>query len=296
MSAARSQPQLISVIVPARDAAATIAEQLAALARQDYSGPWEVVVADSGSRDGTRAIAAQRLSKLVSGRLIDAAGTSPNGASRARNLGATAAGGDLLAFCDADDVVSSGWLSAIASAAREADIVAGPLEVESLNPPGLRLWHETPRWEHRRPLHRFLPCASSANCAVWRDVFDALGGFDESGPGAEDKDFAWRAQLAGYRVRAAPEAVVAYRYRSGLAAGARQHYVWGLSNARLFRDFGAAGLERTRLVDALHAWAWTVYSVPALPWSPVQRGRWVLRTAQRVGQLVGSVRHRVVYL
>ena len=48
------QPALASVVVPARDAARTLAQQLDAIAEQDYAGPWELVVAVNGGRDGTR--------------------------------------------------------------------------------------------------------------------------------------------------------------------------------------------------------------------------------------------------
>lgn len=284
------------MVVPARDAAATLPAQLEALARQDYGGEWELVVADGGSIDATRAVAARHLRALPDGRLIDASGTTRNGASRGRNRGAAAARGDFLAFCDADDVASPGWLSAMALGAREGDVVAGRLDVQTLNPPELRSWHDTPPWERERPIHRFLPCASSGNCGVWADVFAALGGFDENELGAEDKDFAWRAQLARHRLHVARDAVVAYRYRTGLAATARQYFEWGAANARLFRDFRGAGMLRTSVRDAIRAWAWTLYSLPTLPWSPVRRGRWVALTAQRMGHVVGSVRRRVLFL
>ena len=49
----------VSVVVVMRNAAATIGEQLEALSRQDYAGPWEVVLADNGSTDDSVAVARQ---------------------------------------------------------------------------------------------------------------------------------------------------------------------------------------------------------------------------------------------
>jgi glycosyltransferase involved in cell wall biosynthesis len=43
--------------MPVRDNAAMIGEQLAALARQDLGGPWELVVVDDASADDSMAIA-----------------------------------------------------------------------------------------------------------------------------------------------------------------------------------------------------------------------------------------------
>jgi len=168
--------------------------------------------------------------------------------------------------------------------------------VETLNSAEVAFWHESPPWESRRPLHRFMPSVSTANCAIWASVFEALGGFDDSQPGAEDRDLAWRAQLAGYRVERAPGAVVAYRYRGSLRALARQHYVWGRANPGLFRRFRRAGMARSRLRDALWGWAWVVATLPLVAASTRWRGRWVLRTAERAGHLTGSARHRVVFL
>src|SRR5688500_9296124 len=97
-----------SVVVPVRDGAATIGEQLAALAQQDFPGSWEVVVADNGSRDGTADVVRSFRDRLPGLRLVDA--SARPGASHARNAGAAAATGEVLAFCDADDVVDPGWL------------------------------------------------------------------------------------------------------------------------------------------------------------------------------------------
>ncbi len=131
---------------------------------------------------------------------------------------------------------------------------------------------------------------------MWAEVFQALGGFDDTHPGAEDEDLARRARLAEYEVRSAPAAVVAYRYRTSLRATARQRFRWGASEARLYRDFVVAGLTRTAPRDTLRAWTWTFANLPLLPFSARRRGRWTVRTAQQAGRLVGSVREGVLFL
>ncbi len=47
----------LTVVIPCRNAAATLGEQLAALATQEWDGEWEVVVVDNGSDDGTGDLA-----------------------------------------------------------------------------------------------------------------------------------------------------------------------------------------------------------------------------------------------
>jgi glycosyltransferase involved in cell wall biosynthesis len=287
----------VSVVVPVHDAATTLGEQLRALVAQDYAGDWELVVVDNGSVDGSPEVARQGLTRMPGARLLHASRNGArNGAAQARNAGAATARGDLLAFCDADDVVSAGWLRALVIAARRGDVVAGRLEDETLNRAGVRAWHDTPSWEASDPLHTFLPSVSAGNCGVWRDVFNGLGGFDERGVAGEDRDFAWRAQLAGHRLVHAPDALVAYRYREGLRATARQQFDYGRSLPDLFRRFATAGMARSSAADALRGWAWALATVPALTWSRRHRGRWVRRTAWRAGHVVGSLRHRRMFL
>jgi glycosyltransferase involved in cell wall biosynthesis len=56
-------------------------------------------------------------------RLVDASKTIGPGATR--NAGARAAKGELMAFCDADDVVQPGWLAGHMTALATADLVGG---------------------------------------------------------------------------------------------------------------------------------------------------------------------------
>src|SRR6185437_13068019 len=46
-------PRLVSVVIPARNAAAVIAGQFEGLSRQEYRGAWELIVADNASTDDT---------------------------------------------------------------------------------------------------------------------------------------------------------------------------------------------------------------------------------------------------
>ena len=280
--------------MPVRDAATTVLGQLDALANQDYRGAWELVVVDTGSRDGTAGLVAKRLEPFSAGRLLQVEGSRRNLASSARNTGAAACAGTLLAFCDADDVASPGWLTGLAHQALNADLVAGRLDVVTLNSPRVQSWHDSRGGP--RPALDFLPRISTAGCAVWRDVFEAVGGFDEDHPGAEDIDFAWRAQLAGYRVGAASTAVMTYRNRSGLYAIARQQFRWGRADARLYRDFSAAGMGRTPLAEAASAWTEIVLTAPAQLLSQRRKGRWMARAARRSGRLVGSFQQRKLFL
>ncbi len=287
-------PRLVSVIIPARDAATTIGEQLAALARQDYTGDYEVVVTDNGSRDRTADIARSWTEQVPQLRIVSVA--RGQGAAFARNVGVAAASGDFLAFSDSDDLVTEGWLSALVGAAVDADMVGGPVELDALNDPVVQAWFGwRPFDDHLPATLGFLPGVIGCNCGVWRTAFEQVGGWNERYTPREDAELSWRAQLAGYRVAFAPGALVHYRLRSPLGVVWRKGYLDGQTQARLFREFGGRGMPRTDTRRAIRAWAGRARHLLELL-GPRSRGRYVRVTAEHAGRLVGSVRYRTLYL
>ncbi len=272
------------MIVPVRDAGPLLGEQLEALAAQTYRGCWQVRIADNGSADGVAARAASFAGRLDVA--VVAAGHR-RGINVARNAAALEAEGDLLLFCDADDVVSERWVAELVRAAAHHDLVGGRLEEERLN-----------RHGHRRPrLPRaalpvglgYLPFALGANLAVWRDVLLRLGGFDERFPlGWDDADLSFRAQLHGFSVGFAPDAVVAYRHRPTATATFRQFRAYGRAEPLLYRRFRHVGMPRHDLVSVARRWASLAHPQPL--------ERWVYRAGYSLGRAEGSVRWRVTYL
>jgi glycosyltransferase involved in cell wall biosynthesis len=177
-----------SVIVPARDAARTLPRTLSALADQDFAERFEVIVVDDGSRDGTSRVAAR-----VGARVIRH--EQPIGPGAARNAGAEAANGEVLAFTDADCAPAPGWLAAGAAALEDAGLVQGRVEPRPGIPAGpfdRTLW-----------VTAAVGLFESANLFVRHEVFERLGGFDDGlldVAGAhfgEDVIFGWRAVRAG---------------------------------------------------------------------------------------------------
>jgi hypothetical protein len=310
----RSRPRSISVVIPAYNAATTLAEQLLALASQQYDGDWEVVVVDNGSTDGTAEVARRHRHRFQACTIVD--GGPQRGHSAPRNTGARAARGELLVFCDADDVVAPGWLQAMADAACHYDLVGGWLDGGPLNDASTRSWHHP--WPRDRLRSWLLPYAVSANLAIWADVLDELGGWSsEYEAGGEDTELSWRAQVAGYRLGFAPDAVVYYRYRSGIGQTARQAFAIGVNCERILRDFaflvggqrhggdgelngdGGATVGQTTggsggLGRALGRAGWLAARLPYLVGSQRRRGLWVSVAAEYLGRLSGAVRYRVL--
>jgi glycosyltransferase involved in cell wall biosynthesis len=231
---------------------------------------------------------------LPSVRIADA--TTRSGHNHARNAGAAAAQGELLAFCDADDVASPGWLDAIVRGARAAAIVGGPLEYDTLNAPAIRAWRATGTTTTLGNGYGFLPYAPGGNLGVWASVAREIGWDETFTYGSSDLVFAWSAQLAGHRIAFAPGALVHQRFRQSIGDTARQFFRYGVSGPSLYRAFRAAGMPRTDTREALAQWRWIALHVLDLGRTPALRGRWVRRFAFRLGRVVGSLRARIVCL
>jgi GT2 family glycosyltransferase len=278
---------VISVVVPVRNGMPWLDAQMDALMGQEYVGEWEVVVVDNGSTDRSPMVAAAWSERHPQVRCIDAAGAS--GAPGARNAGARAALGDLLAFCDSDDVVGSGWLTGLAGALATADVVAGVFDFWSLN--GLPSSTPVPASMRQLP---FLPAGLGANLAVRRQAFDTVGGFAENLVTGEDVDLCWRLQISGYRFAVEETAVVAKRDRTGFRDVFRQGFAFGRGAPVLYRKHRSAGARRN-LAGAARSWLWLLVNLPGLAGGGSLRYQWARAAGMRTGRLVGSASQRVFF-
>ena len=245
----------VSVVICALNEEKRIGRQLRALDAQLDAPPFEVIVVDNGSTDRTADLVRSWINSgdrcAVDARLVD--GSSTPGIPAARNAGAHAAVGRVLAFCDADDEVQPGWVSAMAHGV-ESDAVAGGRVVafrgdgadgDDLYGPGL-------------VRTSYLPHISGANFGMERDLYFLVGGFDESLPryGFDDVDFSWRVQEAGHRLVFIPAAVVHFSL-SDTGASVRKRFQLGQGRVLMARRFprydSTQYTIRSTVVDARRA-------------------------------------------
>lgn len=221
----------LSVVVPCYNAADTLGEQLEALAGQRTPVRWEVVVADNGSTDDSRAVAGRFAPVLPDLRVVDA--SAHRGASHAYNAGALQARGRIVLFCDADDVVADGWLEALRTAMEDTDLVGGRLDGTLLNPGWRASSRGVPQLTGPQRGPDGLVHFGSGNLGVRRAAFLAVGGFDEHLTVFGDTDLCWRMQQAGSRPAYAPAALVHVRLRRTLSAGFAQAVSYGAAEEQL---------------------------------------------------------------
>ena len=232
----------VSVVIAARDAAGTLPGLLAALAVQDADAPFEVVVVDDGSVDGTA-----RVAERAGVRVVRQANAGP---AAARNRGWREARAPVVLFTDSDCVPHRDWVRRLAGALDAGHDVAGG--TYGIANPGAWLAetvHAEIAWRHAR-FGPELEFAGSFNLGVTRRALEAVGGFDERypAPSGEDNDLSYRLRDAGFRIRFARDAVVDHHHPVSLGRYLREqarHGEWRVAlyarHPRRVRGDGYAG-------------------------------------------------------
>jgi GT2 family glycosyltransferase len=190
----------VSVVVPVRnDRGAYLHTLLEALGAQTLPrSSFEVVIGDDGSTDGSTAGLPDWV-RVVRG--------EPRNSYAARNRAARAAQAPVLAFCDSDCRPEADWLERGLEALQDADLVAG--RIHFIVPPRRTIWtliDMDSTKDHEREVE--IGNAETANLFVHREVYDRIGGFDDTIPEHGDFDFALRAVAAGARLVYAPRVEV----------------------------------------------------------------------------------------
>lgn len=213
-----------SIIVCTRNGGSRIANCLRAIANL-VGGPFETLVVDDGSNDDTANIVAENFPNV---RLLS---IPPSGLSAARNIGASAASGEILAFTDDDCEPDREWLVRLSKAFLDPEVSAagGP----NLPPPARTAVEAVIRSAPGAPSHVLLDDTRAehlpgCNIAVRRKVFQSIGGFDPIFRTAgDDVDFCWRLSDEGHRLAFVPGTFVWHWRRPSLRAFLRQQTGYG---------------------------------------------------------------------
>jgi glycosyltransferase involved in cell wall biosynthesis len=225
-------PGTVSVVVPVKDGARHLGELLEAVARQRIDADVEVLVVDSGSRDGSVAIAREHGARVIE------IPSAEFGHGRTRNMAADEAAGDRIAFLTQDATpAGERWLAQLVEpldSGRRVGLAFGP----HLPRPGTSpmIARELTEFFASDPGGGFF---SNVNSAVLRQCWDQVRFRDVDY--AEDQAFARDAMAAGWHKAYAPGAGVLHAH----------DYPWAEFMRRYFDEY--RGLKETvGHVEPLH--------------------------------------------
>ncbi len=213
----------ISVVIPVHNGGANFRRCLSSLAHA-VPGPREVIVVADGDTDGSWRLAE------ASGAQVLRVPTS-RGPARARNLGACAAQGDTLCFIDADVAIPADAIGQIVEAFRRDPHLAAlfgsyddaPAEANFLSQYKNLLHHYVHQTAREEASTFWGACG-----AVRREVFLALGGFDEGyrRPSIEDIELGYRLRQGGHKIRLCKALQVKHLKRWGLVSLLRSDFFY----------------------------------------------------------------------
>lgn len=226
----------ISVIIPTYNSATFISEAIESVLMQSYS-PYEIIIIDDGSTDGTEEIVKKFGTK------VQYVYQENQGPSPARNKGIKMANGNYVAFIDADDVWMPESLSCHVDQFKEfnnLDISIGLTCKMGFNKTSDI---DIKKAKQESALHLSL-CAS----LIKKSVFNDVGFFDEDLILSQDTDWFLRAREAEKRIAISRELVSLYRRHSNNRTNNKK-----MVNYYLFKVFKKAKDRRVHSKIALNS-------------------------------------------
>lgn len=230
---------MISIIIPTYNRKDELENLLPSLRSQECPIPFEIMVVDDGSTDGTRELL-ERLSKEWKGKLRFI-GQMHGGTGVARNLGIRHAHGDILVFVDSDCIAPRGWLNKLTSVFVNLQIGAagGP----ELAPPDdcllqrcqsyvMTAFFTTGGLRGRRGKILGVYYPRGFNLAVRKHVVKSVGGFPNRIYG-DDILLGFKVRQMGYTLEYVPDAAMYHHRRATLSQYYKQLYRMGKARAEL---------------------------------------------------------------
>ena len=231
----------ITVIMPVRNEVRFISDTLAQLVAQEYpEDRYEIIVADGGSDDGTQALVTEMSLQYPQIRLVN---NPARLSSAGRNIGFKNGRGDYFLVVDGHCYIPVTMLFENIVAVLEksgADCLGRP---QPLDPPGLTVFQQTVALVRGSRLGHggdsliygdYEGFASPvSNGAIYtRKIFEKIGYCDESFDAAEDVEFNYRVEQAGFKCYTSPMLTVRYYPRENLRGLFRQMTRYGRGRRR----------------------------------------------------------------
>jgi len=296
---------VISVVIPIKNGGADLVRCLEAIARQRTEEKVEVVVVDSGSRDGS-PLRAESL-----GARVHSIPPSEFHHGRTRNIGAELARGDTLVFTSQDAcAVGEHWLADLTSPLASDDGIAGvygrQVAHEDARPPERFfldfLYGSEPRiqrLEREEELSFEVTLFSNVNSALPRRIWQQYP-FVEDIIMSEDQEWSRRVLLAGMTIVYEPKAIVRHSHPYSVGGALRRFFDSGVSAERSYVGDGrtskaALWSAGTRYARSEIAWLWATGQRRWIPYTAFyELAKFTgLQLGRRHGHLPEGLRRRL---
>lgn len=221
-----------SIIVPMYQDRSSIGACVQSLLAQTIAQHLEIIVVDDGSRDGGAEVAGRFPITVLS--------QANAGPGAARNRGASAATAPVLMFLDADCTVAPDWAERVLTYFEDAttSAVLCPLSAATSGVvPALVQSEIDERYQRISAQGTKLDFLASAACAVRREVFLAVGGFNPAFRANEDVELAFKLDAAGHTIRFARDARACHAHQTRFRDLLRAKFQRGLWRIRLYRMY-----------------------------------------------------------
>lgn len=296
---------MISVVIPVKDGGADLVRCLEAIRRQRIDEEVEIVVVDSGSRDGS----AERAHRL--GARVHSISPDEFHHGRTRNVGAEIARGEVLVFTSQDAYAADDrWLAALVCPLALDKTVAGvygrQLPHETARPPERYFLDflygpdaRVQRLEGVEDLSFEVTLFSNVNSAISRRVWEKYP-FADDVVMSEDQEWSRRVLLAGMSIVYEPDAAVYHSHVYTIAGAFRRFFDSGASADRSYLSNERRSRQTLRGAAARYArdevaWLWRTGQRRWIPYAALSESAKFagLQLGRRHRRLPASLRRRL---
>jgi cellulose synthase/poly-beta-1,6-N-acetylglucosamine synthase-like glycosyltransferase len=299
----QDQLPLVSVIVPVYNGRRTIEPCIQSLLSLNYpSDKTEIIVVDNNSKDDTYQIIRKfPVVALIEDRI--------QSSYASRNTGIRHAKGEVIAFTDSDCIAEKDWLVRAVECFGDERVGCVAGRIEGFAPSNYIEEYLVRTRSLSQGSTRFLPYAQTANAVYRREVFDAVGMFEEHWISGGDADMTWRMQLhSGYTLVPCDDALIYHVHRSTLKGFFRQRVTWGQGEVAMYKKYKNHYKDREGELwrDYREFFRYVVGKLPALAHNKLisrneaayldKKLTMVAMVGRRIGRIRGSFREKEFYI
>lgn len=213
--------QRVSFIMPAYNSEVTISQAIESVLNQTIK-PYEIIVVNDGSTDGTAAIASQYPIKLLH--------KENGGVASALNIGLEDAKGDYIAIVESDVIIPPNWTEVLLQdLGQDHSIMGAGAILKTGNPQNTiaRLSGYELEQSYQRIKKKFVPHITAANSLYRKDAFDIAGKYDEGLKNAcNDAEFNGRLITKGYRLSLNKDIQVLHFWKEDLSSYLKRQFAY----------------------------------------------------------------------